>query len=367
MDLLSKLLQRMRELNATDLLLSPGCPPAFRVDGRLQLAEQKPLASTQVDRMTQLVMTPEQYEGFLEDPEANFGIALPRLGRFRINVYRRRGETAMAIRAVPTTIPDFASLGLPATLEQIAMLRRGMVIVAGPAGTGKSTTLAALTAYRARNDLGHIITVEDPVEFEISGTPSIVSQREIGKDTRSYEKALNSALRQSPDVLVIGEARDHETVMRAIEFSDTGHLCMLTIHANNAAQTFERISRMFREEERERILGCLGANVKAVLCQNLVMATTGQRVLAYELLLSTPRIADLVRKGQIWELREVMEKSNVPGMRSFDDSLYELHARGIIDEDTALEHAYSVNNLRLRMKLGRGREDSAGGPVGKAL
>ncbi len=351
MEILSRLLQAMRDNNATDLLLNSRSAPFLRVDGRLKPLEMKPLSAAQLERMLPLMMSEEQLAAFRRNPEANLAVSAPGIGRFRINAYRQRGEVALAIRAIPTTVPTFQELGLPEGLSQVSMLRRGLVVIAGPAGAGKTTTLASLIAYRADHDTAHIITVEDPIEYEIPATRSVVSQREVGKDTLSYENALTNALRQSPDVLAIGEARHVTALEHALEFADTGHLCLTTIHANTTTQTFERMINLFGEEEREQVLLCMAHNVKAILFQNLLPSESGGRVLAWELLMMTPRLQELVRKGAFWELYEAARKSPSGGLQTFDDTLYTLYGEGLISEETALEHAHSDNDLRLRMKL----------------
>jgi len=352
MDLLSKLLRKMRDQGASDLLLIAGSPPAFRVHGQLQpRAENKPLSGQQIDAMLNLVLLTDQMNEFKKENEVNIGISLPDLGRFRVNAYRQRKETSLAIRAVPNEIPDFESLRLPSELKDIALQKSGLIIITGAAGSGKSTTLASMIDYRSKHDLGHIITVEDPIEYDIPHHQSVVSQREIGIDTDSYQKAFRSVLRQSPDVLMVGEVRDRNTIQQVMEFADTGHLCLTTLHANSSTQTFERIINMFQDDERDHVLNTLANTFKAVLSQRLIPDAAGKLVLAYELLLPTSRTIDLIRRGEFWDLRESLEKSTSSGMKSIDQTLFELVKENRISEDTAVNHASSVNNLRLRMKL----------------
>lgn len=352
MDLLSKLLHKMRENEASDLLLIAGSPPAFRIHGQLiPRDKKKSLSGHQIESMLNLVLLADQMKEFKEEKEVNIGISLPDLGRFRINAYLQRKETSLVIRAIPDTIPDFESLRLPDELKQIAMKKSGLIIVSGAAGSGKSTTLASMVDYRSKHDLGHIITIEDPIEYDIAHDQSVVSQREIGIDTDSYSKAFRSVVRQSPDVLVVGEVRDRNTIQQVLEFADTGHLCLTTLHANSTTQSFERIVSMFLDEERDRVLNTLANTFKAVISQRLIPDSRGKQVLAYELLLPTSRTTDLIRRGEFWDLRESLEKSASSGMRSIDQILFELVQEKRISEETAVNHASSVNNLRLRMKL----------------
>jgi twitching motility protein PilU len=351
MDLIFKLLQQMRTLGASDLLLSNDMAPALRINGKLSAVSDVALNPAQIENIAKLLFDEAQQKSFTATLECNVGVSFPGLGRFRINGFRQRGSIALAIRAVPTSTPDFAALGLPDSLKDIAMQKRGLVLLVGACGSGKSTSLASMIDYRSRNDDGHIITIEDPVEFLLPHRRSMVNQREIGVDTRSYSGALMNALRQSPDVLMIGEIRDRDTLERALEFADTGHLCLSTLHANNANQTFDRIINFFREEERAQILVSLGQNLRAVISQRLLPSLNGARTLAYELLTGSPRVSELVRRGEFDKLKETMEKGQAHGMNTFDQSLFSLHESGKISADTALEYADSVSNLRLRMKL----------------
>ncbi len=352
MEHLSKLLRKMRMLEASDLLLCAGTPPAFRVQGNLIPREdRKPLTGNQIESMLNLVLLGDQMEKFNLEHEINISIGLPELGRFRINVYMQKREVALAIRSIPKEIPDFEDLRLPDALKDISMSKSGFIIVSGASGAGKSTSVAAMINYRNMHDLGHIITIEDPMEYDIPHGKSVVSQREVGIDTDSYEKALLNVVRQSPDVLMIGEIRDRQTLENALEFAETGHLCMTTIHAASTIQTFERIQNMFTENERDHILAMLASSFNAVLSQRLIPDSKGKLVLAYELLLPTPRTLDLIRRGEFWDLRESLEKSTGTGMQSIDQTLYELVKENRISQKTAVKHAASENNLRLRMKL----------------
>jgi len=351
MDLLSKLLKKMVSIGASDLFLSAGSPPAFRVDGELQSHDMEPLASGATDKMAQLIMRKEHADAFDNDPEISLGYTVPGIGRFRFNLFRQQGHISMVIRAVPFNVPDFETLGIPTMLKEIVMLKRGLVLAVGPSGAGKSTTLAAMIDHRNSNTISHIITVEDPIEYVIEHKQSVVNQREVGVDTRSYHKALINALRQSPDMLMIGEVREHEIMEDVLEFSDTGHLCLATLHANNASQVFERIVHMFPQEKRELLRYSLAQNVRAVISQVLVPTIGGGRTVAVELLVATSRVKDLIRRGDFEELSDVMEKDTNMGMRTLDQSLYLLYANGRITEETALAYADSQSNIRLQMRL----------------
>ena len=351
MDLLSKLLKEMINTGASDLFLSTGSVPAFRINGKLRPVNIPPLASGRTEQMAQLIMQKDQLATFDEDPEANIGCTIPGIGRFRFNVFKQRNEIAMVVRAVPSSVPDFETLGIPSMLRDIVMMKRGLVLVVGPSGAGKSTTLASMIDYRNHNDISHIITIEDPIEYVIEHKRSIVNQRELGVDTNSYHKALINALRQSPDVIMVGEIRDREMMENVLEFSDTGHLCLATLHSNNAAQAFDRIVHMFPKDKHEQLCFGLSHNIKAVVSQILVPTVDGKRTVATELLLNTPRITDLIGRGQFGEIHDVLEKDTNSGMCSMDQSLYHLFCHGRITEDTALAYANSVSNMRLQIRL----------------
>jgi twitching motility protein PilU len=351
MDLLSKLLKEMIANEASDLFLSTGSPPAYRINGALQSTDIPPLSADVTNKMAQLVMRENHARAFEENPEISLGYTVPGIGRFRFNVFRQRGEISMVIRAVPFSVPDFENLGIPKLLRDVVMLKRGLVLVVGPSGAGKSTTLASMIDHRNSNTISHIITVEDPIEYILEHKQSVVNQREIGVDTNSYHGALINALRQSPDVLMIGEIREHEIMEDVLEFSDTGHLCLATLHANNASQVFERIVHMFPQEKRDLLRYSLAQNIRAVVSQVLVPTTDGGRTVAVEVLVSTSRVRDLIRRGDFTELPDVMEKDTNNGMCTMDQSLYLLYAEGRIDEETALAYADSMSNMRLRMRL----------------
>ena len=351
MDLLSNLLKEMISNGASDLFLSAGSPPAFRIDGALQSHPIPPLTADVTNQMAKLVMRKEYAQAFAENPEISLGYTVPGIGRFRFNLFRQRGEISMVIRAVPFSVPSFEELGIPTLLRDIVMLKRGLVLVVGPSGVGKSTTMAAMIDHRNSNTVSHIITIEDPIEYVLEHKLSVVNQREIGVDTRSYHNALINALRQSPDVLMIGEVREHEIMEDVLEFADTGHLCLATLHANNASQVFERIVHMFPQEKRDLLHLTLAQNVKAVISQILVPTVNGGRTVAVEMLVSTSRVRDLIRRGDFAELQDVMEKDTTDGMTTLDQSLYQLFADGRITEETALSYADSTSNMRLQMRL----------------
>ncbi|MCI0505202.1 MAG: PilT/PilU family type 4a pilus ATPase [Gammaproteobacteria bacterium] len=351
MDLLSKLLKEMINTGASDLFLSTGSAPAFRINGKLRPVNIPPLASGRTEQMAHLIMQKEQLAVFDENPEANIGCTIPGIGRFRFNIFKQRNEIAMVVRAVPSSVPDFETLGIPSMLRDIVMMKRGLVLVVGPSGAGKSTTLASMINYRNHNDISHIITIEDPIEYIIEHKRSIVNQRELGVDTNSYHNALMNALRQSPDVIMVGEIRDREMMENVLEFSDTGHLCLATLHSNNAAQAFDRIVHMFPKDKHEQLCIGLSHNIKAVVSQILVPTTNGKRTVATELLINTPRIADLIARGQFGELHDVLEKDTNSGMCTMDQSLYHLFCHGRITEETALVYANSVSNMRLQIRL----------------
>lgn len=353
---LMKLLARTRELGASDLLLSNAALPAFRVHGKLIPREGEPVTAEALDGFLQQILNDGQRARFDSELEMNVARRFGDLGRFRISVFRQRGHLAMAFRAIPETIPGFAELGLPENLADLAMLQRGLILMVGGAGSGKSTTLAAMIEHRNRLDRGHIITVEDPIEYTFSHKESMVNQREVGIDTHSFQQALMNSLRQSPDVLMIGEVRDRKSMERAIEFADTGHLCLSTLHANSSDQAFERIINLFDERERKQVLLSLSANLRAVISQRLVPSADHRRVCAYEIMIVTPLVADLIRREDNGAMKAAMKKDEGYGMVAFDQRLYDLYQAGLISETTALESADSASDLMLRIRLNGGHE-----------
>lgn len=351
MDLLSKLLKDMVSNKASDLFLSTGTTPALRINGELHVYDGEPLAPGRTDKMARLILKEENAKAFADNPEANIACTIPGIGRFRFNIFRQRTDIAMVIRAIPDTVPSFEELGIPKILQDIVMAKRGLVLVVGPSGAGKSTTLAAMIQHRNTTEVSHIITIEDPIEYILEHKKSIVNQREIGVDTNSYHNALTNALRQSPDVIMVGEIRSHKIMENVVEFSDTGHLVLATMHANNASQALDRVLHMFPKDQHEQLCSALAINLKAVVSQILVPTVYGERTVAVELLLNTPRVSDLVRRAQFSDLGEVMDKDSTVGMYTMDQSLFQLFSDNRISQETALAYANSVSNMRLQMRL----------------
>ncbi|MCX8073113.1 MAG: PilT/PilU family type 4a pilus ATPase [Candidatus Binatia bacterium] len=345
-----ELLAEMVARNASDLYLTADSPPMFRVEGFNQPYGTTPLTSREVELLAHSLMSERQRAQFDEKLEMNLAIASDRLGRFRINVYRQRGVVGVVIRQIKTRIPTLDELGLPPVLKDIAMSRRGLVLVTGATGSGKSTTLAAMIDYRNENSTGHILTIEDPIEFIHPHKKCIVSQREVGFDTVSFNEALRNTLRQAPDVILIGEVRDVETMEAAITFSETGHLCLATLHSNNANQAIERVMNFFPASRHPEIYLQLSLNLRGIISQRLVPGVDGKRVAALEILVDTPYVKELIKRGEIDKLKEAMENSTQEGGQTFDQALYDLYAQGRISEEQALANADSANNLRIRIK-----------------
>lgn len=348
---ISKLLGVMVEHEASDLYLTVESPPMYRINGAVRPAGNRKLLSADTEELAQSIMNDRQQNEFDELNEANLALYYPALGRFRVNAFRQRGAVGIVIRRIQTVIPTLDELTLPQVLKDITMSKRGLVLVVGATGSGKSTTLAAMLDYRNANSAGHIVTVEDPIEFIHEHKRCIVTQREIGMDTATYEIALKNALRQAPDVILIGEIRDTETMEAAITFAETGHLCLGTLHSNNANQAMERVMNFFPPERHNQIYLQLSLNLRAIVSQRLVRTIDGNRTAAVEILMDSPRIKDLIHKAEIAELKEAMEKSTNLGMQTFDHHLYELYADGKISLEEALKNADSANNLRLKVKL----------------
>jgi twitching motility protein PilU len=353
---MDSLFSHMLKLDASDLYLTADKPPVFRVNG-VGLAGKTPLTAEQVETLVTSLLDSQQNVEFARELELNFALVRGE-GRFRVNVFRQRGALGMVARLVRTKIRTLDDLGLPAVMKTVAMSRRGLVLVVGATGSGKSTLLAALVDHRNANEAGHILTVEDPIEFMHPHKQSIVTQREVGTDTRSYAAALKNALRQAPDVVLIGEIRDAETMEAAIAFAETGHLCLSTLHANNANQALERILNFVPPTRQNEIRLQLALNLRAIVSQRLVAAVSGGRLAALEILLDTPRVRDLVKAGDIEAIKDAIEQSSPDGCRTFDQSLYELYASGAIADAQALENADRPNNLRLIIE--RHRASGAG-------
>lgn len=345
--------------DGSDLYLSTGAPPCAKFQGTLKPLSQTPLKPGEIEDIANQIMDVEQREEFSHELEMNLAISIPSVGRFRINIFKQRNEISIVARNINTDIPNFDDLGLPPVLKEVVMTKRGLVLFVGGTGSGKSTSLAALIDHRNTTSGGHIITIEDPVEYVHRHKKSIINQREVGVDTRSFRNALKNTLRQAPDVILIGEIRDRETMEHALEFAETGHLAISTLHANNANQALERIINMFPEERRAQLLLGLAQNLRAIVSQRLVPTTDGKRCAAVEVLLGTKTIEELILKARLEDIKPIMEKSENLGMQTFDAALFHLYRAGRITHDDALSNADSANNLRLRIKLADSGESPA--------
>ncbi|KRW58162.1 twitching motility protein PilT [Pseudomonas sp. TTU2014-080ASC] len=345
--------------DGSDLYLSTGAPPCAKFNGVLKALSAEPLKSGEVAAIADSVMDSAQREEFERELEMNLAISIPSVGRFRINIFKQRNEVSIVARNIKMEIPRFEDLKLPEVLLKTVMEKRGLVLFVGGTGSGKSTSLAALIDYRNRNSGGHIITIEDPVEYVHRHKKSIINQREVGVDTRSFHAALKNTLRQAPDVILIGEIRDRETMEHALAFADTGHLAISTLHANNANQALDRIINFFPEDRRPQLLNDLGNNLKAFISQRLVKTVDGKRRAAVEVLLGTPTVRDLIKRSELSEIKEIMEKSRNLGMQTFDQALISLVHEGAITEEEAVKNADSANNVRLQLKLHRDNRPAA--------
>ena len=344
-------LKALSEREGSDLYYSTGAPPSAKIFGKLEPLSDEIMKPGEIDVLAQDVMDDAQKEKFAEVPEMNLAISRSGLGRYRVNIFKQRNQTSMVIRRLGTDLPNYKDLGLPPVLMDLIMQKRGLILFVGGTGSGKSTSLAALIDYRNENSHGHIITIEDPVEFTHRHKGCIVNQREVGTDTLTFDDALANTLRQAPDVILIGEIRHQETMEHALAFAETGHLCLSTLHANNANQAMDRIINFFPEERHNQLLQDLSLNMRAIVSQRLIPTVDGKRAAAIEILVGTPRAADLIAKGAVSELKELMEKSTEQGMQTFDQSLYKLYKEGRISLEEALKNADSKNNLRLRITL----------------
>jgi twitching motility protein PilU len=344
-------LKVLAEKEGSDVYLSTGARPSAKFNGVLTPLGKDPCPPGYVEKLANELMSEKQREEFRNKPEMNLALSLSGVGRFRVNIFKQRNEVAMVIRNIQTEIPDINMLGLPDVLQKVIMVKRGLILFVGGTGSGKSTSLAALIDHRNINSKGHIITIEDPIEFIHQHKGCIVNQREIGMDTDCFEDALKNTLRQAPDVILIGEIRDRETMEHALAFAETGHLAISTLHANNANQALDRIINFFPEEKRQSLLSDLSINLQAFVSQRLVRTVDGKRCAAIEVLLNSPRIADLIKAGEVMEIKEVMEKSAPMGMQTFDMALYELYKNGKISLDETLRNADAENNLRLKIEL----------------
>jgi twitching motility protein PilU len=341
----------MVDHNASDLYLTVGRPSMYRIEGTIKPIGDHDYRPEEIEDLAQSIMNERQRREFAETMEMNMAMMLPNVSRFRVNVYRQRGSVGLVIRLVKAEIESLAELGLPPILGDIAMTKRGLVLVVGATGSGKSTTLAAMVDHRNSIESGHIITIEDPIEFVHRHKKSIVTQREIGFDTHSYQAALKNTLRQAPDVILVGEIRDTETMEAAIAFAETGHLCLSTLHSNNANQAIERIMNFFPPARHVQIYLQLSLNLRAIISQRLIPSPDGRRVAAMEILMDTPRIKDLIKKGEVDTIKEGMEQGIQEGCQTFDDALFTLYKERKISFDQAMINADSANNLRLRIKL----------------
>jgi twitching motility protein PilU len=350
---LNAMLKILSSQDGSDLYLSTGAPPCAKFNGVLKALSAEPLKAGEVAAIADSVMDSAQREEFERELEMNLAISIAGVGRFRINIFKQRNEVSIVARNIKMDIPKFEDLKLPEVLLKTVMEKRGLVLFVGGTGSGKSTSLAALIDYRNRNSGGHIITIEDPVEYVHKHKKSIINQREVGVDTRSFHAALKNTLRQAPDVILIGEIRDRETMEHALAFADTGHLAISTLHANNANQALDRIINFFPEDRRPQLLNDLGNNLKAFVSQRLVKTIDGKRRAAVEVLLGTPTIRDLIKRNEFSEIKEIMEKSKNLGMQTFDQALIDLVNDGAIDEEEAVKNADSANNVRLKLKLYR--------------
>ena len=345
------LLKILAEKGGSDLYLSTGAPPSAKFSGKLTPLGKDRAPPGWVEGLANEIMNDKQRAAFKDKPEMNLAISLPNIGRFRVNIFKQRNEFSMVIRNIVTEIPNLKDLGLPDVLQKVIMLKNGLILFVGGTGSGKSTSLAALIDHRNRNSSGHIITIEDPIEFVHNHRGCIINQREVGMDTDSFEDALKNTLRQAPDVILIGEIRDRETMEHALAFAETGHLAISTLHANNANQALDRIINFFPEEKRTSLLSDLSINLQCFVSQRLIPTVDGKRCAAIEILLNSPRIADLIKEGSVLEIKEIMEKSGNMGMQTFDMALLDLYNAGKISFDEAIKNADAANNLRLKIEL----------------
>ena len=357
---INDLLKLMISRNGSDLFITADFPPAIKVDGKVTKLSPQPLTGAHTQALARSIMNDKQSADFERTKECNFAIAPAQVGRFRVNAFVQQGKIGMVLRLIPQTLPTLDGLGMPKVLKDIVLAKRGLCILVGATGSGKSTTLAAMVDWRNENSYGHIITVEDPVEFVHPHKNCVVTQREVGLDTDSWEAALKNTLRQAPDVILMGEIRDRETMEHAVAFAETGHLCLATLHANSANQALDRIINFFPEERRAQLLMDLSLNLKSMISQRLIPRQNGKgRIAAVEIMINTPLIADLIFKGEVGEVKEIMKKSRNLGMQTFDQALFDLFESETVSYEDALRNADSVNDLRLQIKLQSQRAKSA--------
>jgi twitching motility protein PilU len=350
--MMQTLLKKVVAKNGSDLFITAGFPPAIKIDGEVHRAAEQRLTAEQSAVIVRSIMNDKQARDFDATQECNFAIFPQGIGRFRVSAFIQQGQVGAVLRRIITEIPTVEELQLPSILKDIAMTKRGLVILVGATGSGKSTTLAAMIGHRNANTRGHIVTIEDPVEYVHPHNQCVITQREVGVDTESWHAALKNTLRQAPDVIMIGEIRDRDTMEYGIQFAETGHLCLATLHANSANQALDRVINFFPEEKRNQLLMDMSLNVKSIISQRLLPRESGEgRVAAMEILMQTPLISDLIFKGEVAQLKEVMKKSNRLGMNTFDQALYDLFEEGAISYEEALKNADSKNEIRLRIKL----------------
>ncbi|HWI97728.1 MAG TPA: PilT/PilU family type 4a pilus ATPase [Burkholderiales bacterium] len=360
------LLRALTSRRGSDLFLTSGFPPAMKIDGKMTPVSQQVLTGGHTSMLIRSIMNDRQAAEFEANKECNFAISPAGIGRFRVNCFVQMGQVGAVLRVITTTIPNFEDLRLPAVLKDVAMTKRGLVLFVGATGSGKSTSLAAMIGYRNENSHGHIVTIEDPVEFVHPHKNCMITQREVGVDTESWEAALKNTLRQAPDVILIGEIRDRETMEHAVAFAETGHLCLGTLHANNSNQAMDRIINFFPEERRQQLLMDLSLNLKGVISQRLIPVREGKgRAAAVEIMLNSPLISDLIFKGEVHEIKEIMKKSRELGMQTFDQAIFDLYEAGRISYEDALRFADSTNEVRLNIKL-HGKE-SKGKDITKGI
>ena len=346
------LFKLMVDKKASDLFFTTHSPVMIKIDGKILPVNKMELTPKMVRQAALEVMNEAQLEAFSRDLEIDFAISEPGLGRFRVNVFHQRGNVAMVLRFITPELPTLDGLGMPEMMKDLVMLRRGLLLMVGASGSGKSTTLAAMIDYRNKNSASHILSIEDPIEFLHPNQKSIVNQREVGLDTRSYARALRSAMREAPDVILIGEIRDRETMQAAIDLAGTGHLCIATLHANNSPETLDRIINMYPNDQHNQVLMDLGQYIRAVISQRLVRSKQGKRVAAVEVMLNTPHIAEIILKGDISSVKEAFKDTNEPGMQNFDDALFGLYKAGTISMEEALSNADSRTNLEAKINFG---------------
>ena len=347
------LLKLMVHKNGSDLFITAGVAPSLKINGKIAPVTQATLTPIQAKEIVLGIMSPAQKEEFERENECNFAISASGIGRFRVSAFMQRNNAGMVLRKIETTIPTMDELGLPPILKELAMTKRGLIMFVGATGSGKSSSLASMIGFRNKNSTGHIITIEDPIEFIHHHIGCIVTQREVGLDTKSFEMALKNTLRQAPDVILIGEVRTRETMDHAIAFAETGHLCLATLHANNANQALDRIINFFPEDRRNQLLMDLSLNTRAFIAQQLIPTPDGKgRVLSAEIMINSPLMADLIRKGEVHKMKSLMAKSRNMGMQTFDQSLFDLYKQGHITYEDAINYADSANELRLMIKLG---------------